>query len=122
MRTTVSSRGQTAVPAAVRKRFKLTGRRFKLEWIIEGDVITLLPIPADPARAFRGALLGRYSGCSGTARENGRARGHVAERESPPCWNCPSSTAPPCLATDVGVRQRLPRVIGIQRPKERKTA
>jgi AbrB family looped-hinge helix DNA binding protein len=79
MRTTVSSRGQTAVPAAVRKRFKLTGRS-RLEWIIEGDVITLLPVPADPARAFRGALRGRYSGAAllrdrRKERERERARG-----------------------------------------------
>ena len=60
MRTTISSRGQTAVPAALRKRFKLT-ERSRLEWMVEGDVITLLPVPANPARAFRGSLAGRYS-------------------------------------------------------------
>lgn len=60
MRTTVSSRGQTAVPAEVRRRFKLTGRA-RLEWIIEGDVITVLPVPPDPAKAFRGSLAGKYS-------------------------------------------------------------
>ena len=59
MRTTISSRGQTAVPAAVRKRFKLKGNS-RLEWMVEGDVITLLPVPADPVRAFRGSLAGRY--------------------------------------------------------------
>ena len=48
------------MPAAVRKRFKLRGNS-RLEWMIEGDVITLLPVPADPARAFRGSLAGRYS-------------------------------------------------------------
>jgi AbrB family looped-hinge helix DNA binding protein len=61
MRTTVSSRGQTAVPAEVRKRFKL-GANSRLEWIIEGDVITVLPVPPDPVRAFRGSLRGKYSG------------------------------------------------------------
>ena len=60
MRTTVSSRGQTAVPAAVRRRFNLK-ENSGLEWIIEGDVITLLPVPSEPARAFRGSLQGRYS-------------------------------------------------------------
>ena len=60
MRTTVSSRGQTAVPAEVRRRFKLT-ERSRLEWIVEGDVITILPVPADPARAFRGSLRAKYS-------------------------------------------------------------
>ncbi len=61
MRTTVSSRGQTAVPAEVRKRFKLT-ENSRLEWIIEGDVITVLPVPPDPARSFRGSLQDKYSG------------------------------------------------------------
>lgn len=61
MRTTVSSRGQTAVPAEVRKRFNLK-EHSRLEWIIEGDVITLLPIPPDPVRAFRGSLRGKYGG------------------------------------------------------------
>jgi hypothetical protein len=34
----------------------------RLEWIIEGDVITLLPVPPDPARAFRGSLRDKYGG------------------------------------------------------------
>ena len=61
MRTTVSSRGQTAVPAEVRKRFKLA-ENSRLEWIIEGDVITVLPVPPDPVHSFRGSLHGKYSG------------------------------------------------------------
>ena len=60
MRTTVSSRGQTAVPAEVRRRFGLRGNS-RLEWIIEGDVITVLPVPPDPVRAFRGSLTGTHS-------------------------------------------------------------
>ena len=61
MRTTVSSRRRTAVPADVRKRFKLA-ENSRLEWIIEGDLITVLPVPSDPVRSFRGTLRGRYSG------------------------------------------------------------
>ena len=60
MQTTISSRGQTAVPAALRRRFKLKANS-RLEWMVEGDVITLLPVPPDPAHAFRGSLAGRYS-------------------------------------------------------------
>lgn len=60
MRTTISSRGQTAVPAEVRRRFNLA-EHSRLEWIIEGDVITVLPVPADPVTAFRGSLRGKYS-------------------------------------------------------------
>jgi AbrB family looped-hinge helix DNA binding protein len=76
VRTTISSRGQTAVPAEVRRRFKLTGNS-RLEWIIEGDVITLLPVPANPARAFRGTLKGKYSVA---ALLRGRARERRLER------------------------------------------
>ena len=60
MRTTVSSRGQTAVPAEVRRRFRLT-EKSRLEWLVEGGVITILPVPPDPARAFRGSLRAKYS-------------------------------------------------------------
>jgi AbrB family looped-hinge helix DNA binding protein len=76
MRTTISSRGQTAVPAEVRRRFNLTGNS-RLEWIIEGEVITLLPVPAEPARAFRGSLAGKYpvkALLSARARERRRER------------------------------------------------
>ena len=59
MRSTVSSRGQTAVPAEIRRRFNL-GDRSRLEWMVDGEVITVLPVPADPVRAFRGSLRGRY--------------------------------------------------------------
>ncbi len=77
MRTTVSSRGQTAVPAEVRRRFKLTGRS-RLEWMIEGDVITVLPVPANPAQALRGSLRSTYSVTAllrDRARERRRERG-----------------------------------------------
>ena len=78
MRTTVSSRGQTAVPAEVRRRFKLTGSS-RLEWIIEGDVITLVPVPADPARAFRGSLRGKYS-VAALLRQRARERKRERQR------------------------------------------
>ena len=45
----------------MRKRFRLT-ENSRLEWMVEGDVITLLPIPPDPARSFRGSLQHKYSG------------------------------------------------------------
>jgi len=60
MRTTISSRGRTTVPAEIRRRFGLE-ERSQLEWLIEGDFITVLPIPTNPNRALRGSLQGRYS-------------------------------------------------------------
>jgi bifunctional DNA-binding transcriptional regulator/antitoxin component of YhaV-PrlF toxin-antitoxin module len=76
MRSTVSSRGQTAVPAEVRRRFNLKDRA-RLEWLIDGDVITVLPLPADPERSLRGSLRGKYSGrdlLRARARERARER------------------------------------------------
>ena len=60
MRCTVSSRGQTSVPAEVRRRFHLK-ERSRLEWVIDGDVISVLPVPSAPVRSFRGSLKGKYS-------------------------------------------------------------
>lgn len=61
MQSTVSSRGQTAVPAEIRKRFRLEPQS-RLEWITEGEFILVVPIPKDPIRAFRGSLKGKYTG------------------------------------------------------------
>ena len=78
MKTTVSSRGQTSVPAEVRKRFRLDDRS-KLEWLIDGDLISVLPLPAEPVRAFRGSLKGVYSGAKllrERRQERRREQGH----------------------------------------------
>ena len=77
MRTTVSSRGQTAVPAEIRRRFRLSGRA-RLEWLVDGDLISVLPLPAEPVKAFRGSLKGLYSGAKllrARAEERKRERG-----------------------------------------------
>ena len=66
------------MPAEVRRRFKLV-ENSGLEWIIEGDVITVLPVPPDPVRAFRGSLRGTYSGATllrERRRERRRERSH----------------------------------------------
>jgi len=47
MRTTVTKRAQTSVPAAIRKRYGIKGGD-SLEWIDDGQVIKVVPIPADP--------------------------------------------------------------------------
>lgn len=53
MTSTVTVRGQTAIPAAIRKRYNIKPK-MHLEWIDDGHVITVLPIPQDPARALKG--------------------------------------------------------------------
>ena len=50
----MTERGQTAVPAKIRKRFGIrTGQ--KLEWAEDGKVIYLVPASRDPIKAFRGS-------------------------------------------------------------------
>ena len=51
-----ADRGARGGAAALRAR-----GNSRLEWIIEGDVITVLPVPPDPVRAFRGSLTGTHS-------------------------------------------------------------
>ena len=54
MITTLSDRGQTAVPARIRKRFKLKARQ-RLEWAEDGKIIYVLPVAKDPIAGFRGS-------------------------------------------------------------------
>jgi AbrB family looped-hinge helix DNA binding protein len=54
MKTIISERGQTAVPAQVRRRFGLkTGQQ--LQWITENDVIYVVPVSLDAITSFKGS-------------------------------------------------------------------
>lgn len=54
MRTRVTKRGQVSVPSAVRRKLQI-GPETVLEWVIEGGTARVIPLPADPIRAFRGS-------------------------------------------------------------------
>lgn len=61
METSVTKRGQTSIPAAIRRRYQIhEGDR--LVWLDEGSVIRVVPVPPDPIRALRG--IGRGEGAS----------------------------------------------------------
>lgn len=53
MESTVTVRGQTVIPAAIRKRYNIKPKT-KLEWIDDGHTITVLPIPQDSIKALKG--------------------------------------------------------------------
>ena len=54
MRTKVTERGQTSIPASVRRRLSI-GPNTSLEWIIEETTVRVVPIPEDPIGALRGS-------------------------------------------------------------------
>jgi AbrB family looped-hinge helix DNA binding protein len=59
MQTSVTQRWQTVIPAAVRRRHGIrSGDR--LVWLDDGQVIRVVPVPADPVQALRG--IGRGEG------------------------------------------------------------
>lgn len=53
MRSTITRRGQTVIPAPIRRQFNLSPAD-RLEWIVEDDIIRVIPVHADPIAAFRG--------------------------------------------------------------------
>ena len=53
MQTSITKRGQTVVPAIIRKRYAIQ-EGDHLVWIDDGQTIKVIPVPADPIRALRG--------------------------------------------------------------------
>lgn len=60
MKTRLTKRGQTVVPSEIRKRFHLE-ESATLQWMVEGDIITVLPVPINPVEALKGAIKGQVS-------------------------------------------------------------
>lgn len=53
MVSTVTVRGQTAIPAAIRRKYNISPQT-KLEWIDDGHVISVVPVVKDPIKALKG--------------------------------------------------------------------
>ena len=53
MRSTITSRGQTVIPAPIRRQFHLSSADH-LEWLVEDGLIRVVPVRANPIDAFRG--------------------------------------------------------------------
>ena len=53
MQSTITTRGQTVVPAPIRNQFHL-GPADRLEWILDNDSIRVIPVRANPIDALRG--------------------------------------------------------------------
>jgi AbrB family looped-hinge helix DNA binding protein len=75
METSVTKKGQTNIPAAIRKRHHIK-EGDRLVWLDDGEVIRVVPVPADPISALQGSgkgakLLGRLLQSRHEDRERG---------------------------------------------------
>ncbi|MFL5800367.1 MAG: AbrB/MazE/SpoVT family DNA-binding domain-containing protein [Roseiflexaceae bacterium] len=59
MRTTVTKRGETVIPAAIRKRYHIQ-KGDQLVWLDDSETIRVVPVARDPIRALRGRGRGEH--------------------------------------------------------------
>lgn len=53
MQTAVTKRGQTVIPAAIRKRYKIDNGAH-LVWLDDGETIRVVPVTDNPLQSLRG--------------------------------------------------------------------
>ena len=73
MLSIVSKRGQTAIPAEIRRRYGLKPNT-RLQWIDDGKMITVVPISDDPIASFREKSKGKGLGTGAHKRTQRGAR------------------------------------------------
>lgn len=61
MRSTITERGQTVIPAEIRRQFHLSPAD-RLEWLVDPQGIRVVPVRSDPIQAFRGQGKGGATG------------------------------------------------------------
>ncbi len=61
MRSTITERGQTVIPAAIRRQFHLSPAD-RLEWVSDNGFIRVVPVRVNPIEAFRGQGAGGATG------------------------------------------------------------
>ena len=57
MKTSVTKRGQTVIPAPIRKKYGINEGTV-LQWIDTGEGIKVIPVPKDLVKAVRGVAKG----------------------------------------------------------------
>jgi len=72
MRSTITARGQTVIPAKIRQRFHLSPSD-RLEWIVDASGIHVKPVKSNPVDALRGS--GKGGGVDRLLAERAEDRG-----------------------------------------------
>jgi AbrB family looped-hinge helix DNA binding protein len=73
MRSTITERGQTVIPAAIRRQLNLSPAD-RLEWVLDNGAVRVVPVRANPVEAFRGQGKGGATGRLLAARREELAR------------------------------------------------
>jgi bifunctional DNA-binding transcriptional regulator/antitoxin component of YhaV-PrlF toxin-antitoxin module len=75
MKTAVTKRGQTVIPAAIRKRYRIDNS-VHLVWLDDGETIKVVPITDDPLPSLRGRGREKKTMMERLLKERQRARDH----------------------------------------------